>query len=219
MGCKKEKLITLLTTSTTLHHGEIYQISAQCDNPITYTSSNQYYAKVTSYGKITAQYVGTTTISLESEDDFKTFTVTVSPKSSLYPKPNIKFGETKSSVISKYGTPTYTDSGIAYNNYSTNAPILLVLLDNNDRVTSYGVGVKSAYTSELADYLGERYAIIGHDGDVFYYRNGLSASTSTMAVALTLYNVNYWLVAYMPYNSRGGNDLDISAFVKMIEQI
>ena len=218
MGCNKEKLITLSTTSTTLHHGETYQIPAECENPITYSSANQYHAKVSSSGLVTAQYVGKTTIRLESEDDSKTFTVTVSPKSQLYPEPNIRFGETKSSVISKYGTPTTTNSGIGYNNYSTNAPILLVTLDGNDCVTGYALAVKSAYTSELADFLGERYATIGYDDDVSYYRNGLSASTSTMAVALTLYNVNYWLVAYLPYDSKGDiNKIDMDALLKMLE--
>lgn len=218
VGCKKEKLITLSTTATTLHHGETYQISAQCDNPITYTSSNEYYAKVSSLGKITAQYVGKTTIRLKSEDDTRTFTVNVAPKSNLYPEPNIKFGESKSSVISKYGTPTTTNSGIGYNDYSPNAPILLVTLDNNDCVTSYGLAVKSAFTSELSDFLGERYEIIGYDDDVFYYRNGLNASSSTMAVALTLYNVSYWLVAYMPYDNRGEIDkTDMDALLKTLE--
>ena len=49
-GCKKEKLITLTTTSTTLYHGETYQISAECENPITYSSANEYHAKVSSSG-------------------------------------------------------------------------------------------------------------------------------------------------------------------------
>lgn len=217
-GCKKEKLITLSPTSTTLHHGETYQISAQCDNPITYSSANEYHAKVSSSGKITAQYVGKTTIRLSSEDDNRVFTVTVSPQSNLYPEPNIRFGEEKSSVVSKYGTPNSTNNGsIGYNNYSINAPILLVLLDDNDCVTSYGVGVKSAYTTELADFLGERYDVIGYDDDVFYYRNGLNASTSTMAIALTLQNVNYWLVAYLPYDSRG--DIDKNAIYSLLKTI
>ena len=219
MGCKKEKLITLSTTSTTLHKGETYWISAKCDNPITYSSANEYYATVSAFGTITANYVGQTTIRLKSEDDNRSFSVTIAPRSNLYPKPNITFGETKDSVISKYGTPITTNSGnIRYDNYSTNAPFLVVLLDNNGCVSAYGVAVKSAYTSELADFLGERYEMIGYDGDVFYYRNGLSASTSTMAVVLQLQNVNYWLVAYMPYDSRGEIDkTDMDRLLKTLE--
>jgi hypothetical protein len=96
--------------------------------------------------------------------------------------------------------------------------MLVVTLDNNNCVKAYGVGVKSTYTSELADFLGERYATIGYDGDVYYYRNGLSASSATMAVALQLQNVNYWLVAYMPYDSKGDIDkTTVDSLLKMFE--
>lgn len=217
MGCKKEKLITLSTTSTTLHHGETYQISAQCDNPISYTSANEYYAKVSSFGKITAQYVGKTTIRLASEEDNRVFTVTVAPEYNLYPEPDIRFGETKASIISKLGTPdATTGGGIGYNNYSNAAPILMVLLDNNDCVQGYSVFVKTNYTSTLSNFLGERYVFLGYGDDTFMYQNGLTESTATKYIASRYYNTNYWWVVYGKINSK--NEIDISMFTKVIEQ-
>ena len=217
-GCKKEKLITLSETSTMLHHGETYQISAQCENPINDLSANEYHAKVSSSGVITAQYVGSTTISLQSEEDAKTFIVTVAPKSNLYVEPTISFGETKSSVISKLGTPdATTDGGIAYRDYSTAVEMLLVLLDDYDKVKAYGVVVKSSYTSELSDFLDERYDYVGYSNEIFVYRNALTNTETTMIVGLKLYNVNYWMVVYAPSDNKSVFEKDsIDALLKIL---
>ncbi|MCR5659936.1 MAG: Ig-like domain-containing protein [Bacteroidales bacterium] len=220
MGCKKEKLITLSETSTTLHHGETYQISAQCENPITYSSANEYYAKVSSSGVITAQYVGRTTIALKSEEDAKTFTVTVAPKSNLYPEPNIRFGETKNSIISKFGTPdSSTDTSVGYIDYSTNAPGLLVMFDENDCVNDYAVIVKTAYSSELGTFLSERYYFIGYSDGLSAYMNALTTTSATMLVGSKLYNVSYWITLYMPNDGRRReiDDIDMMALLKTLE--
>ena len=219
-GCKKEKLITLTTTSTTLHHGETYQISAQCENPITYSSANEYHAKVSSSGVVTAQYVGSTTVTLQSEDDTKSFSVTIAPKSNLYPEPNIRFGETKSSIISRFGTPdSSTDTGVGYIDYSTSAPGLLVMFDENDCVEDYAVIVKTEYSSELGTFLSERYFFIGYSDGLTAYMNALTTSSATMMVGSKLYNINYWVTLYMPYDG-SKKEIDytgMDALLKMLD--
>jgi hypothetical protein len=220
IGCKKEKLITLSETLTTLHHGETYQISAQCEDSITYSSANEYYAKVSSSGVITAQYVGSTTIALRSEEDAKTFTVTVAPKSNLYPEPNIRFGETKNSIISKFGTPdSSTDTSVGYIDYSTNAPGLLVMFDENDCVKDYAVIVKTTYSSELGTFLSERYYFIGYSDGLSAYMNALTTTSATMLVGSKLYNVSYWITLYMPNDGsrREIDDIGMMALLKALE--
>ena len=219
-SCNKPKLITLAQTSKTMHYGETYVIHAECENPISYSSNDEYHAKVTSSGKITAQYVGNTTIRLTSEDDTKTFSVVVEPEYNTYPEPRIKFGDTKSSVISKLGEPDYIDAdGIGYTNYSSKAPILAILFDDNEKVESYGILVKTAFSSELASFLGERYVYVGETDDFLAFTNGLTAEKKTMFIGLELYNVNYWMVAYAPYNNKDIENIQsiekrISIFVK-----
>ena len=219
MGCKKEKLITITTTSTTLHYGETYQISAECENPITYSSANEYHAKVSSSGLVTANYVGSTTITLQSEEDTKIFSVTVSPKSNLYTEPNISFGESKNSVISKLGTPdATTEGGIAYNDYSSAAQMLLILFDDYDKVEGYGVMVKSGYTTELGDFLKERYDFVGYSDEIFVYRNALTNDKTTMIIGMQLYSISYWMVVYAPYESKCNlNKNSFDALIKAIE--
>lgn len=206
MGCskdKKVKLITLSTSSTTMHHGDTYQITAQCDDAISYTSNNEYHASVTNQGLITANYVGNTTIKLSSNEDTKTFNVTVAAESNLYPEPNISFGESKSSVISKLGTPdTSTETGIGYTSYSLNAPKLAILFDENNCVKSYGILVYSSFTSQLSTFLTERYVYVGYANDIFMYMNGLTISSATIIVGLELYNTNYWMAVYVPNSSK-----------------
>ena len=217
-GCEKEKLITLSATSTALHHGETYQIPAQCDNPITYSSADEYHAKISSSGLITAQYVGNTTISLKSEDDARTFSVTVIPKSNLYPEPNIKVGDTRSTVISKLGQPDATTSeGIGYNNYSAKAPMLAVLFDANNRVKGYGIMVLSAYSSELSTFIRERYAYVTMSGGSPIFINSLTAAGATLLVGYEYYNTNYWMVTYLPYSSK--DCLDLSGIKAVFEAL
>lgn len=217
-SCTKEKLITLSATSVTLYHGETHKIPAQCENPITYTSANEYHAKVSPSGLVTAQYVGSTTIRLTSEDDTKTFTVTVSPQSNLYPEPNIHIGATRNSVISMLGTPDYTDgNSIGYTSYSGNAPILIVLFDERNCVKSYAAVVGTTHTSSLRTFLSERYVYVGMSDGTTFYRNGLTPSLATLAVAMEMYNLNYWMVAYLSYNSKVGDMEQVRSILKSIE--
>lgn len=219
MGCQKEKLIILSMTSKTMHHGETYMISAQCDNPITYTSANEYHAKVSSSGLITAQYVGNTTIRLTSDDDSKTFSVTVSPISNLYPEPNIKLGDTRGAVISKLGQPDATTTdGIGYNNYSEKAPMLAVLFDASNRVKGYGIMVLSAYSSELSTFIRERYAYVTMSGSSPIFINSLTAAGATLIVGYEYYNTNYWMVTYLPYSGKDSLGLsEIKAVFNALE--
>lgn len=211
----QKKLITLSTTSATLHNGETYKIQAQCDNTITYSSGNEYHAKVSSSGVVTAQYVGNTTITLKSKDDTKTFSVNVSPRSNLYPKPNINFGETRSSVISKLGTPASTTSNaIGYTSYSANAPILAVLFDNNNCVSAYSLLIYSTYASELSTFIRERYVYVTYSDGLYLFINSLSASTATMIVGYGQYNSNYSQSIYIPYDKKDAYTEDLDAILK-----
>ena len=202
-----------------MHHGETYQIPAQCDNPITYTSVDEYHANVSASGLITAQYVGNTTIRLTSEDDTKTFSVTVISRSNLYPEPNIKVGDTRSTVISKLGQPdASTSDGIGYNNYSTKAPMLAVLFDANNRVKGYGIMVLSAYSSELSTFIRERYAYVTMNEGSPIFINSLTAAGATLLVSYEYYNTNYWMVTYLPYSNKDCLDLsEIKAVLDVLE--
>ena len=97
--------IELPTSSISLYFLDEYQIDAKCDYPLTYASDNEYNAKVSADGKITAFFVGSTTITVSNERSSKIISVTVQPKYNTYNEPTIPFGITPDELISKAGTP------------------------------------------------------------------------------------------------------------------
>ena len=214
IGCKKE-MISVSSPSTsqlTMYHGDTRQITAESDYDIKYSSQNDYHATVSDKGLITAQYVGTTIIKVDSKYDSREITVTVSPRSKLYPGPNISIGETKSSIIERFGEPDVDlGLGIGYRNYSTKTAGLAVIFDDNQRCTEYTVLVKEEYSSEIDTFLSERYN--------FYYGvmyiDALDITKATMKITASSYDSDLWEVDYKSSKSKIEIDkADIDALLK-----
>jgi hypothetical protein len=202
-GCSKDDepdVISLEVSEKTLYSGDEYQIEATSKAPINYTVENEYHAEVSETGLVTARFVGETNVLLSNGEDTRNFRVIVKPKNNLYPEPDVKFGDSKSSIIAKFGTPDdESSSEIGYIDYSDAAPILMFSFDSNDKLEGYGVLVKSFYSSTLADFFLERYLIVSAEEDgVFLFINDLNPTTATMGIGLQLYNISYWIVIYMP---------------------
>jgi hypothetical protein len=201
VGCSKEEqdLIWLNSSQKTLYHEDEFQIEATSNSKITYSSENEYHAKVSETGLVTAQFVGETNILLSNSEDSRTFKVTVQPKINLYPEPDVKLGDTKSSIIAKFGSPdSETENVIAYTDYSSAAPILMFSFDASNKMTGYSIMVNSLYSSVMSDFFLERYLIVTERDGTFLFINGISLNTATMAISLSLYNTSYWQVIYMP---------------------
>ena len=195
-----EAVITLAETSATLHSGETYQIQAECESPITYTSENEYHASVSEEGEVTANFVGSTTIMLESETDSVTFEVTVEPVSNLYPEPEIEFGVTKEAIIEQFGEPTVEDEGvIGYYGYSDNTMMLMVLLDESDLVTEYALILDPSFEEELDTFLGERYLFAQEEEGVKIYINALTIEETSMIVGSQTYEDQFLMAIYAGY--------------------
>jgi hypothetical protein len=229
-GCSNNDepdVISLKVSEKTLYHEDEYQIEATSKAAITYSSENEYHAMVSETGLVTAKFVGETNVLLSNSGETKSFKVIVKPKSNLYPEPEVKFGDSKSSIITKFGTPgTETSSGVAYSNYSNSAPILMFLFDSSNKLTSYAIMVKSAYSSVLADFLLERYLAVSEKDGTFLFINGLNANTATMIIGIELYNISYWRAIYVPNTPnksaslKSGKDIDVaSQFDELLKRI
>ena len=223
-GCKKEPdLISLSTSQKELYYKDTHQIEAKSVSKITYSSENEYHAKVSESGLVNAMFVGETNIILRNDEDTKKVRIIVKPKSNLYPEPAVKFGDSRSSVIAKFGTPnTQNSDGIGYANYSNAAPMLIFLFDSSDKLTAYSLYIKSAYSSTIPDFLGERYLSLGLQSGTFLFVNGLTPSTMTVAVGLSLYDISYWQAIYIPYTKSNGksiNSVNTDVFEELIKQL
>jgi len=200
---KNNESIDLKDTEVTLYAEEEYSIKANSDTKISYESKNEYIATVTENGIVTAVTIGETSIILNNGSDNKIFKVTVKPKYDLYPNPDLSFGSTKSSIVSKYGTPDREDeNGIAYENYSYAAPIVSYRFIE-DKLVSSAVIVKTSFNKDLLGFLFERYIYLGMDdeGEAFLFINNLTEESATMDIVAKEFDENYWIVGYLPISS------------------
>lgn len=201
-SCSKDNnnLIKLSSPATiTLHNEQTSQIDVTSPLTVNYSSENEFHAKVTSSGKITANYVGETIINLSNGKDSKSISVIVEPRYNLYPSPCTDWGVTKNEVIAMYGTPDYeNDNGIGYSNYSTSAPVAMFVFDDNGKLASSAAMVKTSYSSNLTDYLLERYmpAVVDAEEYTAMFINALTAEETTTAILLAVYNLSYFQVFY-----------------------
>ena len=205
----EETLINLITTDATLHRGETFQIEAECEYPITYTSEDEYYATVSEDGVVTAGFVGSTNIMLEAEGDSQTFTVTIEPTSNLYDEPEIQFGESKDELIERLGTPDEEEEGvIAYANYGENC-MLMVTFDEEDLVQYYAVILPAELESEMDIFLGERYQFYTEEDGTKAYINALDVAEATMIIGSQVFEddetmMSYLMAVYMSIDDDGG---------------
>jgi len=205
-----EAVITLEETSATLHSGETYQIQAECEFPITYTSENEYYASVSEEGEVTANFVGSTNIVLESESDTQTFVVTVEPVSNLYPEPEVEIGATKEAIIEQFGTPDIDeDETLGYYNYSENGTMLMVMFDEEGLVYAIAVILDVSFEEELNTFLGERYLYVQEHEGMKIYINGLTLEETSMIIGSQILEDQFLMAVYEAYTNEPGEKADV----------
>ena len=228
-GCKKDNepdIITLLVEQKSLYSEDEYQIEATSTSKIVYSSDSEYIASVSERGLVTAKHIGQTNIILTNGEDSKRLEITVVPKSNLYPEPDVYFGESKQSIIAKFGKPdNETDEGVGYIDYSNAAPFIMYMFDDYNKLNGYSIMVKSIYSSLLTDFLLERYQPVTESGGAMMFVNEYEPNKVTKSIALSLYNINYWMVMYLPYNTKssqlksGKIIIDTSVFDILFKQI
>ena len=200
-SCSKDGDDITLTSpaEVTLKLGETHQIVAMSSTPITYTSENQYHSIVSNDGLVTAGFVGSTKIKVNSSGISKDIKIIVKPEYTLYETPSIEWGKPKSEIIAKYGTPDKTsDTSIGYTDYSNSAKMLMFLFDEQNKLKASSVMVKTSYSSDLGAFLAERYLFISNVEDILLLINDLTASKATTIIGAELYSTSYWQVLYMP---------------------
>ncbi|MDR0507811.1 MAG: hypothetical protein LBH32_13490 [Dysgonamonadaceae bacterium] len=209
-GCSKEEehdSILLNRSEITLHPGDTYQIEATSNLGISYYATNKFHASVTRSGLVTAWFAGETKIRLFNDDDTKDFKVIIKPEINLYSEPAVKFGDNKSSIRTKFGSPyRETSSEILYANYSNTVPYIMFQFDGNNKLNGYIVMLNSIYVGELSSFLLERYFLEynndNQDG-LWMFINGLqnanNATKPTIATGIGLLYKSYHIIRYIPF--------------------
>ncbi|MEI6865526.1 Ig-like domain-containing protein [Flavicella sp.] len=189
--------ITLEPNQKTLYFEDTYQIEASSISAITYSVENEFHASVSSTGLVEVGRVGETTIILDNGEETKEEIITVTPKSTLYPTPNLEFGISRSQLEDSLGTPdAETDESILYT--TSLGYNMLYLFDDDNNLDFSSVIIEEQHTSELVTYLGERYLLVSDTDEFYMLINGLSMATSTLAIGASEMNDDYLLVLYSP---------------------
>lgn len=177
-------------------------INATSISDIEYNSENEYVAKVSSSGVITAGRVGETNIVLENEEDLRKVKVTVVPKYSTFEEPLLAFGKSRAEIEKQLGEPeSENESSIIYSSKNLNTAYTFYIFDDNDKLELSGFKTKSLNTN-IANFLIERYQPVIVEGYNAGFINASTPEEATMFVALYL---NSNLVAYDSYSNQTRN--------------
>lgn len=209
MSCSDDKGgIMLAESEKTLYSGETYQIEAESasGSALTYTVENEYHATVSDKGLVTAGFVGQTDVVVSDGSEARSVSITVAPRHTLYADPCTEWGTPKEQIIQRYGTPDLTSDAegtITYYDYSPAAERLVYHFDGNNALKGVSVMVKTPYGPDIADFMAERYYLLSYDPDLFtyMYANGQSVESVSVIVGVTLFEVSYWVVMYVPNNA------------------
>ena len=158
-------------------------------------------------------------VNLIRHDVTEKISVEVLAEYDLYPEPIMEWGRTRESIISELGEPDANlSNSIGYFFYSPNAPVLMYVFDENDKLESSSVFVKTVFSSELAAFLLERYVYASQDEGVFYFLNGLNLEQSSMSIASSIYNLNYWRVVYFPVENLTTKSMKRNMFQNIFQE-
>jgi hypothetical protein len=199
LACKKEPVLTLEQTSVSLKSGDNFTIKASGFDSYLFNTQEEYIAKVSSTGVVTAQKIGKTNIVVKAEDKVAYFNVEVAPLYNFFKEPIMEWGMLRAQLISKLGTPaSSTADGVGYTSSSTIAPMTVYLFDSKGLYAS-SIIINSNYSSQLGSFMVERYITVSVNEAEYkvYFINGLTLQKATTLIQLSLYNISYWMATYL----------------------
>lgn len=224
LGCSSKDepdVIELSSSELSLTKGDEKNLNAKSQSSITYKSENDFHALVTQSGLVTANYVGSTNISLvNGSGSSKEVKVTIKPKYTTYEEPDMDFGLTSSQIISKYGAPRFTDAEASIYNGSGNV-LNKIYLMTNGRVSSIGVTIPGRYLADTREFIKERYAYAYRATTGEVYGNSLVATNADFFVGTSLSASGDVMILYMknPGKARVNSDILELQMAKMSELI
>lgn len=186
-------------TSTSIENGK----------GIDWESENEYIATV-SNGTVNALRVGSVRIT----SDKGSFTVTVSPSSSLYEEPYMKWGSSVSTV--KSYMKGYTLLGEKNNillYYGNGAATYIGYTFENSKLDNSVAYIPTSYLDELVDFINERY-VYAYKGDDYL---GYVSIDKKIAVLITAQNLNskyYYAVLYCDFTSSSSSNAPARTIAK-----
>ena len=114
-SCKKDdetKELTLSQLSVTMVHDDTLTITA--NQKVEWASKDEFVAKISSDGKITARHIGETSVTATIDGQQKECKVTVKPVYNTYSEPVLNFDLAKSEIKTKEKRPLVEETDQNY---------------------------------------------------------------------------------------------------------
>lgn len=150
----------LTKTSYSLKSDSSTSIEGNIPSSAVWDSQNEFVATAAGCN-LSSHFVGSTYLQWNGN----TIKVDVKPRYNLYDEPDMSWGTSLNTIISRYGAPD-KESGnmILYETGNKAVPYELYQFSNNSLIAC-GVVVHLEYGSSLVDFLGERYLFYSVDID------------------------------------------------------
>lgn len=185
VGCSKDDdNVSVRESSISLYYEDTYQLTATGSNRIQWSSDDEFVAKVSRNGLVTANHVGTTYIRASSRPSDPKCRVTVAPKYNFYKEPIADWTLTKSDIIRKLGTPDSDDGNTISYKGDDVALLDMYIFGDNGKLESSTVAFRFSQLSNVLYFLQERHqpvAVIRPYSAMFI--NAMTRDEATLWVA------------------------------------
>lgn len=218
ISCQKSTSLTVSPESIYLYSNETEKLSAYPSDNVKYTVKDDFYATVSSTGLVQANKVGETEIIVTSNNGRVDIPVTVIPQYSLYPELEPLIGSSVSWVTRALGGGYTEDKDSkgqkthVYKNYNKYVYGIVVTF-NGSTCSNIGVVVSTSYTSQLANYLKERYKLIGTQDNYYFFLD----HSEDVTITLTVYSADYLTVIYNPNTISKSGKMDLLELEEVLD--
>ena len=195
--------LSINPSSVSLYYEDTQQLSAS--GATSWSSENEFVAKVDAKGLVTANHVGSTNIQASNGNAMGRCSVTVKPKYNCYDTPLLNWGSSPSAISTAetHAKSSSNNSNYLYYEYTngtTNAIVQYIFKENS----LSGINVIASYSdyARIGLYLIERYQpFYKDDNDNYYFIDTMDINTAKSIVVLSTTKIsgsNVTLVTYMP---------------------
>lgn len=180
-----ENSLSLDKSEISLYYEDEIKLIAS-DN-VTWSSEDEFVAKVSSNGIVEGGHVGKTFIVASNGAETIKCAVEVKPKYNTFVEPVLDFGANKADIKAKEKRELVTDNATSLGYKDSKDGVAIIYTFKNGKMNACGFGLQYKYTDDIMDFLLERYApaTMNNDKDMFIFVNGMSGKWDMM-VALTV---------------------------------
>ena len=180
-----ENSLSLDKSEISLYYEDEIKLIAS-DN-VTWSSEDEFVAKVSSNGIVEGGHVGKTFIVASNGAETVKCAVEVKTKYNTFVEPVLDFGANKADIKAKEKRELVTDNATSLGYKDSKDGVAIIYTFKNGKMNACGFGLQYKYTDDIMDFLLERYApaTMNNDKDMFIFVNGMSGKWDMM-VALTV---------------------------------